>query len=103
MASALLAALMAGMVFWFVRDDPTEKGFKSYSVKDTGKPQSNKVLDSLRRVFTYRNTWYLFIAPGGVVGAVLTFSGLWGVPFLSDVYLLDNASAAFLYSVVMLA
>ncbi|HCP34141.1 MAG TPA: MFS transporter [Deltaproteobacteria bacterium] len=103
MASALLAALMAGMVFWYVRDDPTEKGFKSYSLEDPGKPQSDKVLDSLRRVFTYRNTWYLFIAPGGVVGAVLTFSGLWGVPFLSDVYHLDNATAAFLCSVVMLA
>ena len=49
MASALLSALMAGMVFWYVRDDPSEKGFKSYSLEDPGKPQSDKVLDSLRR------------------------------------------------------
>jgi len=103
LASALLALLMAVLVFMFVRDDPSEKGLKSYLDKESSGQKEEKILKSLGRVFRFSNTWFLTIAPGGIVGAVLTFSGLWGVPFLNEVYHLENATAATLCSLVMLA
>ena len=72
-----LALLMAVMVFMFVRDDPSGKGLKSYLDKESSRQKEDKILRSLGRVFRFSNTWFLSIAPGGIVGAVLTFSGLW--------------------------
>jgi hypothetical protein len=54
-------------------------------------------------VLKYRNTWLMTLAPGGIVGAVLTFSGLWGVPFLVDIYQFSPTAAATMCSGVMLA
>ena len=54
-------------------------------------------------VLGYRNTWLLYLIPGGVVGSVLTFAGLWGVPFLTTHYGLDTTSAAALCSAVLVA
>jgi len=33
-------------------------------------------------VLTLWNTWVLVLAPGILIGALLSFSGLWGVPYL---------------------
>ncbi len=69
----------------FVRDDPSSKGFLSYAPKteSTKQPLSpSHPFHGLAHIFRYRNTWLLFLAPGGIVGPVLAFAGLWGVPFL---------------------
>ena len=57
----------------------------------------------LKRVFSYRNSALLALAPGGIVGSVLAFSGLWGIPFLTDVYGMSSAIAATVCSGIMLA
>ena len=54
-------------------------------------------------MFTYRNTWLLFLIPSGMVGCVLTLSGLWGVPFLTTVYGLSPALSASLTSLLLVA
>jgi MFS family permease len=45
-------------------------------------------------VFRYVNTWLLFIVPSGLVGSVLAFSGLWGVPYLGTRYGLSATEAS---------
>ncbi len=51
----------------------------------------------------YRNIRLLFLVPGGLVGSVLTFTGLWGVPYLVTHFGLPTTRAALLTSLMMIA
>ncbi|MDC0978968.1 MAG: MFS transporter [Pseudomonadota bacterium] len=96
--------LFLALVVWFiVRDDPAEKGFAPYVEQDRSTSRRASELQNLKSVFAYRNTWFLALAPGGIVGSVLAFSGLWGMPFLTDVYQLPAKIAAMLCSGIMLS
>ena len=57
----------------------------------------------LAEIFRYRNTWLLCLIPGGIVGAVLTFSGLWGVSFLTSNYGLPATQAAAVNTILLVA
>lgn len=103
-SAGLLFAI--GVIIWFiVRDDPRQKGYASYAANDTstGTPSLGQALGSVREVFRYRNARLLFLIPGGIVGPVLTFSGLWGVPFLTTHYHLSNTAAAALCTTLLVA
>jgi len=81
-----VVTLMGTTAIWFiVRDDPADKGYKSFAATTGSAADSSmaSLLEGLGEVFRYKNTWILTLAPGGVVGPLLAFSGLWGVPFLS--------------------
>jgi MFS family permease len=54
-------------------------------------------------VLSYRNIWILTAVPIGFSGAVLTFAGLWGVPFLRQVHGLDPKTAAAITSTLLVA
>jgi len=54
-------------------------------------------------VLSYRNTWILLLTPIGVSGAVLTFAGLWGVPYLRQVHGLETKMAAAITSTLLVA
>ena len=98
----LLIAIAAKIV---VNDNPSTRGFVSYatSVGDrSDHEQRVHPLKGLIKIFVYRNTWLLFFAPGGLVGPVLAFAGLWGVPFMKVRYGLPPAEAAAVCSVMML-
>tara|TARA_B100000686_G_scaffold355195_1_gene470889 strand:+ start:1907 stop:3193 length:1287 start_codon:yes stop_codon:yes gene_type:complete len=100
--SSLLGLVISLIAFIALTDDPTEKGYLSFQSRIPKKvPQS--ILLQLRTIIRYRNAWLMTLAPGGLTGIVLTFSGLWGVPFLVDVYLLSPRIAAAICSGVMLA
>ena len=43
--------------------------------------------------FTFRNTWLIFLAQGGFVGAMLSFTGLWGPPHLKQRFALSSTDA----------
>ncbi len=101
-----LVTLLVGVCTWiFVRDYPTEKGYRNFlsSATSSATRQGNGVLADLVEVFTYRNTLLLFLIPGGIVGAVLTFSGLWGVPYLVSLYDVSPTTAATICSSLLVA
>ena len=104
MASALLMLAVATLVWVFVRDYPHERGFQDYAAPNKSRAEQSMkgILDGILEVFRYRNTILLFIIPGGIVGSVLTFSGLWGVPFLSTHHGLNTTQAAALTSTLWL-
>ena len=102
-ASAFITLVVAMAIWLFVRDDPSEKGYQSYSSAVPEETSRYSVVAGMREIFRYRNTWLLCLIPGGVVGCILTFSGLWGVPFLPTCYRLSPTHAASLNSAMLVA
>jgi len=103
--SGMVTAVLSAAIFWVVRDDPSQKGFRSFlpHVSPSGSIESRGLIHDLKTVLGYRNTWLLFVVPGGLVGCVLAFSGLWGVPFLTTRYGLTVVEAAGACSLLMIA
>jgi len=102
--SGLVTALLALAIWWVVRDDPVDRGYASHAPEhpdDTQAPDG--IWAGLKRVVGYRNIRLLFLVPGGLVGSVLTFAGLWGVPYLTTHYGLATTQAAALTSLMMIA
>jgi MFS family permease len=105
--SAGITFLAAALTWIFVRDDPGEIGCSSYAPPAArggpGAPDRPGLRAGFREIFRFRNTWLLVLAPSGVVGPVLAFSGLWGVPFLTTHYHLTPTRAAALTSTLLVA
>lgn len=101
-ASGLVTALLCVVTWLWVRDDPSEMGYRSHS-SGAGGHAPVSAWRGLREVWSYRNNKLLFFIPGAVVGAVLTFAGLWGVPYLTTHYGMSRTEAAFVTSALMVA
>ncbi len=104
-AFAGFTALLAVALWLFLRDDPSERGYAShFHGADHGGPREHApILRSLAEVLSYRNVWLLSLVPVGFSGAVLTFAGLWGVPWLRQVHGLEPKAAAAITSVMLIA
>jgi len=93
------------LVFLAVRNDPTEAGLQSFAPPALQNPEKRTMrglLSGFQKVFAYRNTWFIFLAQGGIVGPILAFTGLWGTPFLKARYGLATAQAAAVCSVMII-
>lgn len=106
-AFAGLTALLAVAIWLLVRDDPSERGFASHfhhEGRASDQPHEHApILKSLAEVLSFPNIWLLMLVPLGFSGAVLTFAGLWGVPWLRQVHGLDPKSAAAITSTMLVA
>ena len=91
---AAVTAFAAVATWMMVRDDPAERGFKSHFEGSHGTAHHTRLLDDLREILRNRNVVLLFFIPGAACSMVLTFAGLWGVPFLVTHYQLAPAAAA---------
>jgi predicted MFS family arabinose efflux permease len=100
-ASAALTAAAAVAIWAVVRDDPVERGYASYSPGHAA--EGGSMGAQLREVLSFRNTWLLFLIPGAFSGIVLTFAGLWGVPFLTSVYGFSLRGAALTCTAMLVA
>ncbi len=103
LVSAAVTAVLAVVIWLRVRNDPEDYGYTSHHPKTAHGAQHASILRGLLDVLSYRNVWILLIAPIGVAGAVLTFGGLWGVPYLRQVYGLDASTAAAITSASLVA
>jgi MFS family permease len=101
-ASALVTAVVAVAIWIVVRDDPADRGYASHFPDDRHE-DARSMLRNLRDVFRYRNTWLLLLIPGAMSGILLTFAGLWGVPFLATQYGFSTTHAATLASAMLVA
>ena len=103
-AGATTVAL--SLAIWiFVRDDPAQKGYDSYETDPAPSTQrsGSSVFKDLVDLFRYRNTWVLTIVPASLIGPVLAFAGLWGIPFLTTHYDLSPVKSASLISTLLVA
>jgi MFS family permease len=105
LGSAVLLAVLSALIWLWVRDDPVEKGFLSYAPvpRSPNNPERPGLLADIAAIFNYRNTGLLFFVPAGLVGCVLSFSGLWGVPFLTTHYHMTVVEAAGACSMLLIA
>jgi len=98
--------LMVSRAIWiFVRDDPVQKGYDSYATNLSTANHISKasILNDLSNIFRYKNTWILSIVPASLIGPVLTFAGLWGIPYLTTHYGLTAVKSAALISALLIA
>ena len=102
-ASAAVTAAVAAAIWVVVRDDPAERGYASYFASDPHGAGAPSIASQLREVFGYRATWIMLVVPGGFSCIVLTFAGLWGVPFLFQHYGFDRRAAALVASAMLIA
>jgi len=97
--------LAIGAAAWaFVVNDPSDKGYASYAPDDLRQkshPSVGGLLREFPTLFTFRNTWLIFLAQGGFVGAMLSFTGLWGPAYLKQRFALSSADAAAVCSVMI--
>jgi sugar phosphate permease len=101
---ATFTALLAVAIWLFLRDDPSERGYAShFHHADSAKREHAPILASLAEVLSYRNIWFMMLVTVGYSGAVLTFAGLWGVPWLRQVHGLDPKTAAAITSTMLIA
>ena len=101
--SAGVVACLCVAIWLRVRDDPVQRGYASYSLSTQGGGPHGSIWRGLAEVLSYRNTWILLLTPIGVSGAVLTFAGLWGVPYLRQVHGLETKMAAAITSTLLVA
>jgi sugar phosphate permease len=98
-ATLLLAALAAGAI----RDRPEALGLPPVSPGRAARaPALRAVLASVPGVVANRRTWPPILAAGGVYATQITFLGLWGVPYLTQVYALSRVEAATAVSMIAL-
>jgi len=103
-ASGAVMVAMGVLAWAVVRDDPSARGYQSHApaaLRSTGHIPLMTLVAGFKDVFRYRNIWLIFIAQGGFVGGILSFAGLWGVPFLKLKYGIPLTSAAAVCSVMV--
>jgi MFS family permease len=105
LVSALFTVVICAGVWLIVRDHPAEKGYTGYTGPASGMQANPRtgIFSGIIEVLRYPNTWLLFVIPGGLVGCVLTFGGLWGVPYLTTHHDLPATRAAALNSALLVA
>ena len=100
-----VCVLAIGLAAWaLVANDPADRGFASFApaeLQRSGHLTMREVASGLGRIFRFRNTWLIFFAQGGFVGAVLSFTGLWGPPYLRQRFGLPLTSASAVCSVMI--
>lgn len=103
LAAGVVTGLLAIAIWLVVRDDPRERGYRSFSTIAPSAVPRHSMLGGILEVFRYRNVWLNFIGCGAITGPMLAFGGLWGVPFLVAHYGLSTAQAAFVTSIMLVA
>jgi sugar phosphate permease len=96
--SGALALGLALAIRLLMRDDPTQRGFASHLPEAHHDAPHASIAADLRAILRYPNPWLLALVNSGVCGAFLAFTGLWGVPLLSQVHGIGVAQAALVTS-----
>lgn len=101
-AVGVLCLALSLMALLRIRNRPEDLGFDGYLPLRQA-PGPREVLRGLGDVWRFRNTALLFIAPGGVCGAFLTFTTLWGMPFLVQQRQLSSSQASWVVAAMLVA
>jgi sugar phosphate permease len=104
-AIGVLSLAIAALTFVFVRNRPEDAGFPSpreMEGQPAHAPRTKHWRHALRDVLHNHAVWPGFWVNLGMVGCMLAFAGLWGVPLLQDVHGLTRGEAS-LYTTITLA
>ena len=103
--AAILSFATGIAIRMYVRDYPHEKGYADPVPRSGASNRSERqsIIAGILEVCRYRNTLLLMVIPGSLAGSVLTFCGLWGVPFLTTHHGLSTSRAAVVTSSVLVS
>ena len=96
-AIGLFSIVLAVLVWFLVRSHPGEAGLPSMRElegKEAHPPHHGHWYDGLLKIMKNRATWPGFWPNLGIGGSLFAFAGLWGVPYLRDVYGMERNVAA---------
>ncbi len=98
-----VACLAFSVLAWrVIRNAPHERGWRDW-LPPQAPHDAGQVWRGLREVWHWRNTGLLFVAPSGVCGAFLTFTTLWGTPFLVQQRGFSPARASWVIAAMLVA
>jgi MFS family permease len=101
--SAALLFLIGAVIWWIVRDDPSERGYRSFVPPERRVAVSAAMVRrDLTMVFRYRNVRFLLLVGCGLTGPVSTFTGLWGVPYFTTHYGMSIPAASAVTSTMLI-
>lgn len=97
--------LVAAIACWFlVKDRPADLGLpglsqleaEEVSAPDTARVETSEyhVIANLKTVLGNPATWWPFLASVTIYGVYMAFMGLWGVPYLMQVYGMSRVAAS---------
>ena len=96
-AVGIFSFVIATLVWLLVRNHPEEAGLPSMREmegKEAHQRHQGHWYDGLLTVMKNRSSWPGFWPNLGVGGSLFAFAGLWGVPYLRDVYGMERSVAA---------
>lgn len=96
---------LAALAGWLVRNRPEDAGFPSLREMEGNAAHPERRQHwwhDLKGVLATRPIWPGFWVNFGMAGGLFAFAGLWGVPFLRDVYEMDRMQAAQYTTVTLL-
>jgi sugar phosphate permease len=96
-AVGIFSIVLAVLVWMLVRSHPGEAGLPSMREmegKESHPVHQGHWFDGLLKVMKNRASWPGFWPNLGVGGSLFAFAGLWGVPYLRDVYGMERNVAA---------
>ncbi|OEU46952.1 MAG: MFS transporter [Desulfobacterales bacterium S7086C20] len=99
-AVGIVTLLLAILVWLFVRDRPADLGWPSPSESSGPSPQNIGLWEGMKRVLTYPRFWPVAIWFFFDCGVFFSFGGLWGGPYLMQVYGLTKAQAGQILSML---
>jgi sugar phosphate permease len=98
----LLTLVLAVLVWAIVRDRPADMGLPSPLDPPPGPAESISIADAVRRVLTCLYFWPVAVWFFFDCGVFFSFGGLWGGPFLIQVYGLTKSQAGQILSMIAL-
>lgn len=101
MGLAVIAVLMAVLLFFVIPKRPRANG-ENHSVQNQGRDGSSGVLNGLKQVCRNIQSWYAALIGFGLTATMLTFTGLWAVPWLSTTMAFSKTQAAGIASLFFL-
>lgn len=96
-AAFLLAGILlclCGIILYFVLIKKPKQIFVNEYVSIKKEVQREKALVLIRRIFSNRQAWALFLCHFGIVGAYVGFIGSWAVPYGMTMYGLTRSDAS---------
>jgi len=92
----LVTMVIAWMAWYFIRNEPDELFGTGAAVgRKTTQVQSwSSVLGGIKKVARDPHLWLALAVSFSVYGSLMAIAGVWGVPFLMQVYAMDRSVAA---------
>lgn len=93
-----IGGLVLSALFWILVRD---RG-KNHLFEETLTPKKLNLWSSCKAVFMSRQSWMLSIYSGLAFAPVSVFGGLWGVPFISEAFVLNKTDSAHVVSLMFI-